>query len=128
MASIFEHRVELAGYITRALEVDGDGPGIVLLHGWSDSADTWRPLLGELALRGRAAIAVDLPGFGEATPLAKVAVLPQLDAFAADLVRVWAGQDPVVIAGASLGGCLALRLPGEPRAPAGPRPRRGAPP
>src|SRR3954447_18169843 len=116
MGSVFEHRVQLPGHATRALEVDGRGPGIVLLHGWRDSADTWRPLLSELANRGRRAIAVDLPGFGEATPLGRGPVLPQLDAFAADLVGAWAGEEPVVIAGTSLGGCLALRLaehPGE---------------
>lgn len=110
MSPVIEHRVELAGHVTRALEVTGGGPGIVLLHGWSHSADTWRPLLGELAARGRRAIAVDLPGFGEATPLVPGAVLPQLDAFTAELVTLWAAEEPVVIAGASLGGCLALRL------------------
>src|SRR3954447_13090100 len=116
MGSVFEHRVQLPGHATRALEVDGRGPGIVLLHGWRDSADTWRPLLSELANRGRRAIAVDLPGFGEATPLDRGPVLPQLDAFTADLVGAGAGDEPVVIAGTSLGGCLALRLaehPGE---------------
>ena len=43
-------------------------------------------------------------------------MLPQLDAFAIELVTVWAENEPVVVAGASLGGCLALRLaehPGE---------------
>src|SRR3954449_220268 len=68
--AIFEHRLELSAHTTRALELDGDGPGIVLLHGWGDSADTWRPLLAELAASGRRAIAVDLPGFGHATRLA----------------------------------------------------------
>ena len=110
MKSVVEHRIEIAGHATRALEVDGGGPGIVLLHGWSDSADTWRPLLAQLGARGRRAIAVDLPGFGEATRLHDGAVLPQLDAFALDLVESWADKEPVVVAGTSLGGCVALRL------------------
>jgi pimeloyl-ACP methyl ester carboxylesterase len=108
--AIFEHRLELSAHTTRALELDGDGPGIVLLHGWGDSADTWRPLLSELRTRGRRVIAVDLPGFGQATRLGKGALLPQLDAFAAELVEMWADGRPVVVAGTSLGGCLALRL------------------
>jgi pimeloyl-ACP methyl ester carboxylesterase len=110
MRSLIEHRLPVAGHTTRALELDGGGPGIVLLHGWGDSADTWRPLLAELAARDRRAIAVDLPGFGAATRLRPGALLPQLDAFATDLVEMWADGRPVVIAGNSLGGCLALRL------------------
>src|SRR4051812_18666720 len=110
MRSLIEHRLPVAGHTTRALELDGGGPGIVLLHGWGDSADTWRPLLAELAARDRRAIAVDLPGFGAATRLRPGALLPQLDAFATDLVEMWADGRPVVVAGNSLGGCLALRL------------------
>src|SRR3954469_22489431 len=104
MEALHEHRLALGGHSTRALEVAGEGPGLVLLHGWGDSADVWRPLLGELAARERRAIAVDLPGFGRATRLGPGAVLPQLDAFAAELVRSWADGEPVVVAGSSLGG------------------------
>ena len=44
--------MELAGTARACSSSRAHGPGIVLLHGWGDSADTWRPLLAELgALR-----------------------------------------------------------------------------
>lgn len=109
---LFEHRLILAGYQTRALELEGDGPAIVLLHGYADSADTWRGTLALLARQGRRAIAVDLPGFGMADRLAPAPILPQLDHFAAALARYGAGRErrPVLAVGNSLGGCVALRL------------------
>src|SRR2546421_517483 len=50
MEPLFEHRRRFAGFGTRVLELEGDGPAIVLVHGWSDSADTWRYLLDRFAL------------------------------------------------------------------------------
>src|SRR3954451_892315 len=110
MEPLFEHRVEVAGHRTRALELEGDGPPILLLHGWGDSADTWRPLLAELAKYERRTLAIDLPGFGRATKLAQGPILPQLDAFVAALAQDWAAGEPLVLAGNSLGGAVALRL------------------
>lgn len=112
MQPLMEHRLHLAGYETRALELEGDGPPVLLLHGFADSADTWRRTLERLARAERRALAIDLPGFGGAARLARGPVLPQLDAFAAAAVRQLAsetGEAPVV-AGNSLGGCVALRL------------------
>jgi pimeloyl-ACP methyl ester carboxylesterase len=117
MPLVHEHSMPLDGHRTRVLEVAGEGPGIVLLHGWGDSADTWRPLLAELASIGRRAIAVDLPGFGRASGLARGPLLPQLDDFAAALVLEWSAGEPVVVAGASLGGAVALRLAEQPGLP-----------
>jgi pimeloyl-ACP methyl ester carboxylesterase len=112
MESLIEHSTRFAGHSTRVLELPGSDPGVVLLHGWGDSADTWRPLLAELAASGRRAIAADLPGFGAASRLAPGAILPQLDAFAVALVQEWGEGRPVVLAGSSLGGDVALRLAG----------------
>jgi pimeloyl-ACP methyl ester carboxylesterase len=107
---LIEHSTRAAGFATRVLELEGNGPGLVLLHGWGDSADTWRPLLELLGARDRRAIAVDLPGFAEAGALGEGPMLPQLDAFAAELAREWAGGEPVVLCGNSLGGLVALRV------------------
>ena len=109
---LFEHRRTFAGYETRVLELEGDGPPIALFHGWADSADTWRQALALIGRHGRRAIAVDLPGFGAADPLDDGPILPQLDEFALAAVRYLRGpgNEPVVTTGNSLGGCVVLRL------------------
>jgi pimeloyl-ACP methyl ester carboxylesterase len=113
MEPLFEHRLSLAGCETRALELEGSGPPLLLLHGFADSADTWRHLLATLGRAGRRALAVDLPGFGTADALTKDAILPQLDAFA-DALLAYALADSrareAVLVGNSLGGCVGLRL------------------
>lgn len=117
---LFEHRLQLAGVQTRALELEGAGPPLLLLHGFMDSADTWRPTLARLARQGRAALAIDFPGFGSAARLDRdELVLPQLDRVARAAVELLAeqhGQD-VVVCGNSLGGCVALRLAEDPELP-----------
>ncbi len=123
MSTIREQRLELGGFGTRALELDTDtdADGLLLLHGWSDSADTWRPLLGRLARSGRAATAVDLPGFGAADRLDREAgVLEQLDRFVAAAIRdrsERSGGRGVVVVGNSLGGCAAMRAAEDPALP-----------
>lgn len=112
MEPLVEYETQVAGRATRALELEGDGPPLLLLHGFADSADTWRRTLDRLARRGRRALALDMPGFGAAGGLDPGPVLPQLDVFAAAAVRRLhhaTGEAPVV-AGNSLGGCVALRL------------------
>lgn len=109
---LFEHRCRFAGYDTRVLELEGDGPPVLMFHGYADSADTWRLVLARLARRGQRAVAVDLPGFGGADDLDSGPILPQLDAFALDALRYASGRPrrPTVLVGNSLGGCISLRL------------------
>jgi len=93
---------------TRTLEVAGNGPAVLLLHGFTDSADSWRPVLDQLAGMSRRAVAVDLPGSGRAPALDRPA-LRSLYRFTEQFVREQADGGPVVVAGNSLGGLLALR-------------------
>jgi pimeloyl-ACP methyl ester carboxylesterase len=116
---LFEHRLALAGYSTRALELEGEGPPVLLLHGYADSADTWRRALDLLGRRDRRALALDLPGFGAATPLRKDRpILEQHGRFAAAAVEHLADEHgEVLLVGNSLGGCVALRAAEDPDLP-----------
>ena len=109
MSSIAERRSTYAGIQTRELVVAGSEPAVLLLHGFGDSADTWRPVLAQLREAGQAAIAVDLPGFGQAAALDAGELLPQLDRFVVAAVRAHAGTTGVVVVGNSLGGAAVVR-------------------
>ncbi|MGI9538654.1 MAG: alpha/beta fold hydrolase, partial [Miltoncostaeaceae bacterium] len=47
-----------------ATATTGDGPPVILVHGWSGYKEGWGGLPTALAASGRAAVAVDLPGTG----------------------------------------------------------------
>ena len=99
----------------------GDGPPLVLLHGVGSRWQVWEPVLDEVA-RHRDVIALDLPGFGGLTTVARAARAPARDrrtlrparwstwptgstAFLAAL-----GVHRPAVAGNSLGGGIALEL------------------
>jgi pimeloyl-ACP methyl ester carboxylesterase len=104
-----ERWIVVADVRTRALELEGSGPAVILIHGFGDSADTWRPLMRELAARGRRAVAVDLPHFGQADRPQSDDLLGLLDVFVAELaVAARFGPRPTLV-GNSLGGLLVLR-------------------
>ncbi|WP_338772265.1 alpha/beta hydrolase [Nocardia vulneris] len=102
---ITETTARYDGVRTRVLSVAGTGPPILLLHGYADSADTWRGVLTALAAAGRAAFAVDLPGFGLADRRRAGALTPQFDAFVDAII---AEHGPLTVVGNSLGAATAL--------------------
>ena len=59
-----------------AVESEGDGPAVVLLHGWPDSHRLWRDQLPALHAAGFRTIAPDLRGMGDS------AVPPEVEAYA----------------------------------------------
>jgi len=62
-----EHTVTVAGRRVRYLEA-GEGPPLILQHGWPQSSWAWRKVIGPLAADHRV-ICPDLPGFGGSDPL-----------------------------------------------------------
>jgi 2-succinyl-6-hydroxy-2,4-cyclohexadiene-1-carboxylate synthase len=81
----------------------GDGPTLVLLHGFTQTGRLWGRF-GELLGRGRRLVAIDLPGHGDSSE-----VRADLAA-AAGLVADAAGPGPFALLGYSLGARLALHV------------------
>ena len=52
--------------MTLPADVAGDGPPVLLVHGFPDSRRVWRHQIGPIAAAGHRVLAPDLTGFGEA--------------------------------------------------------------
>jgi 2-succinyl-6-hydroxy-2,4-cyclohexadiene-1-carboxylate synthase len=81
----------------------GEGPTVVLLHGFTQTASSMAPMAARLAAT-RHVIALDLPGHG-----ASASVTADLDE-SAELVIAAAGGEAFDLIGYSLGGRLALHV------------------
>jgi pimeloyl-ACP methyl ester carboxylesterase len=84
----------------------GAGPPVVLLHAGIADRRMWREHLPELAAAGLRAVAVDLPGFGEAA-VAEGEQAPWEDVLAT--MRAL-GIEQAAVVGNSFGGAVALRV------------------
>ena len=57
------HTVQVEG-LRVAYREAGQGPAVLLVHGWPTSSFLWRNVMGHIA-RANRVVAIDLPGFGE---------------------------------------------------------------
>jgi pimeloyl-ACP methyl ester carboxylesterase len=98
------------GDVALHLEVEGDGPTVVLLHGFGGSARNWRPQLRALRAEYRVA-AFDVRGHARSgAPPEAGAYAPMC--FVADVARVLdhLGAERAVVGGLSMGAGIAARF------------------
>ncbi|MFZ0323710.1 MAG: alpha/beta fold hydrolase [Actinomycetes bacterium] len=84
--SIQGREVEVDGLRFNVL-VEGEGPDVLLVHGFPDSNSVWRNQIGPLVDAGYRVIAPDLRGFGE-TSAPKQTSAYAIDRFVDDLVGI----------------------------------------
>jgi pimeloyl-ACP methyl ester carboxylesterase len=76
--------VDVGGQRTRVLET-GDGPPVVVLHGWGGRIESMSPVIECLSGHFRV-VALDLPGFGESPPPSGVWGTADYAAYVRDVV------------------------------------------
>jgi pimeloyl-ACP methyl ester carboxylesterase len=94
-------------------EVIGDGPPLVMVHGWCCQREHMRGL-AECFRKTHRVYLIDLPGHG-ATPLGNIP--PTLETFADEIACFLRNQDlrDVVLIGHSMGGVLSIMVSGRER-------------
>jgi len=103
MNTIEHHGREIA---YRVRDRDGDGPGLLCVHGSGGTAEVWNGL-SRLADRAPVA-ALDLSGHGRSDDVAAESGPDALEAYADDVVAVAEATGASVLVGSSLGGAVAM--------------------
>lgn len=89
---------------------EGDGPLVLLVHGWPEFWWSWRHQLAALAEAGFRAVAVDLPGFGDSDKPDRTYDEVWVNACLAALVEALAPGERAIVAGHDWGGLLVWPL------------------
>jgi pimeloyl-ACP methyl ester carboxylesterase len=91
-------------------DTGGDGPSVMLLHGWIATADlNWWPMYGELAEAGYRVLAIDHRGHGRGLRPLSPFRFTDCAADAAGVLRTL-GVPPAHVVGYSMGGAIAQVL------------------
>jgi magnesium chelatase accessory protein len=98
-----------AGGLRWHVQLAGQGPTLLLLHGTGAATHSWRALLPLLA-RHFAVIAPDLPGHGFTSPAPSAARSPVGMAAALGALLAQLGSRPLLAVGHSAGAALAARM------------------
>ncbi|WP_035240534.1 alpha/beta fold hydrolase [Desulfobacter vibrioformis] len=95
--------------IQLAYDEAGDGPAVLLIHGFPLCRQMWRPQTQALAAAGFRAVVPDLRGFGESEPGTEAG---STDLLADDLIALLdhLGIEKAVVGGMSMGGYVLLNL------------------
>ncbi|TSA28988.1 MAG: alpha/beta hydrolase [Bacteroidetes bacterium] len=84
----------------------GQGPCLVLLHGFTESSGIWKQFIRHLSKRFRV-VAIDLPGFGKSDCVAEVHTMEGMAGVVKKVLREL-GIKRCVLAGHSMGGYVTL--------------------
>jgi pimeloyl-ACP methyl ester carboxylesterase len=103
------HRAVHAGGTRFHVVEAGDGPLVLLLHGFPQFWWTWRHQLESLPAAGFRAVAVDLRGYGGSDKPPRGYDLPTLAADATGLIRAL-GETGAIVVGHDWGGLLAWTM------------------
>ncbi len=92
-----------AGHLIQTYQWPGDGPRVLLIHGWESNSFRWRNLIAILREEGFHVIAFDAPAHGYST--GKILHVPLYTECVEHMVQTF---DPKYIIGHSVGGMTAL--------------------
>ena len=87
-------------------DVHGDGPGVVLIHGWTCRRSDFDGVVADLA-RDHRVLALDLPWHGDSTAVSRSWTMDDLAAVV-DAVAVAEGMREAAIVGHSMGAAVAV--------------------